>query len=58
MFIINTDQGYINGDLHNGLQFVEKENARTFTESELNNFKTYDLITYYCSEWVEIEHLN
>lgn len=61
MFIINTDQGYIKGELHNGLQFVEKEDARTFSNVEIELFADSmieDLHTYYSCEKVEIEALN
>lgn len=60
MFIINTDQGYIAGEIHLGLQFTTLENARTFKDSE---FEVYggsfikDLHTYYLCETVEIEYI-
>jgi hypothetical protein len=39
MFVINTDQGYIAGEFHNGLKFVDKPEARRFTYDELTTYK-------------------
>ena len=60
MYIINTDQGYIKGQFHAGLQFTEKWDARRFTYDELTTYKNEilnDLKEWYCCTEIQIEYL-
>jgi hypothetical protein len=58
MYVINTDQGYIKGDMHNGLYFTIKEEARQFTYEDIilyGDSIATDLFEFYCCENVGVE---
>jgi hypothetical protein len=60
MYIVNTDNGYIFGEFHNGLKFGMREDARRFTYDELTTYKNEilnDLKQYYCCEEIQIEYI-
>jgi hypothetical protein len=60
MFVINTDQGYISGQLHKNLRFTIKEDARQFTVEQIKAFGdgiVADLIDWYKCESVTIEQV-
>jgi hypothetical protein len=60
MFVINTDMGYIAGQLHKNLIFVEKQDARQFTHEQIKAFGegiAADLHDYYCVEWCLVEQI-
>lgn len=60
MYIINTDQGYFAGELHNGAKFVEKSDARRFTYEEIafrKNELFHNLRKYYCCNELQIEYI-
>ena len=61
MYIINTDNGYITkGELHNGLQFGVKEDAKRFEYEWLALHKNElfnDLRKYYCCDEIQIEYM-
>lgn len=35
LYVIKTDKSYLKGDMWNGVDFVEKENARRFDETDI-----------------------
>jgi hypothetical protein len=39
ILVAKTDRGYIKGDLHSGVEFVDKENARQFTLEEASCYR-------------------
>jgi hypothetical protein len=60
MFVINTDQGYISGELHKSLKFVIKEEARQFTAEQIKAFGdgiAADLIDWYCCTEIYLEQV-
>jgi hypothetical protein len=60
MFVINTDQGYIDGTLHSNLRFTIKEEARQFTAEQIKAFGegiAADLHDYYLCQEVYIEQV-
>jgi hypothetical protein len=60
MFVINTDQGYIQGQLHKNLHFTTKEDARQFTAEQIIAFGdgiAADLHDYYLCETVTLEQV-
>lgn len=38
-YIFWTDKGYIRGDLEKEIQFVDKSNARSFSEDEIHLYR-------------------
>nr|WP_145401644.1 hypothetical protein [Paenibacillus xylanexedens] len=49
-FVLWTDKGYLKGDLHHGVEFTEKENARQFTLDQAQIYKDSiraDLIEFF-----------
>jgi hypothetical protein len=60
MFVINTDQGYLSGELHKNLRFVIKEDARQFTAEQIKAFGdgiAADLHDWYKCEWIHLEQV-
>lgn len=60
MFVINTDQGYIKGQLHKNLMFTVKEDARQFTSEQIKAFGegiAADLHDWYLCEYVLVEQV-
>ena len=60
MYIINTDQGYMAGEFHNGLKFVDRPDARRFKFDELHFYKKEilnDLKEHYCCTEIQIEYI-
>lgn len=53
--VAKTDKGYIKGDIHVGIEFVDKENARQFTEREATTYRdsiVADMFDFYdCKEF-------
>lgn len=57
-YIIKTDKGYLKGDLRAGVEFVEKEGARIFSEAEIQiywNSISDDLTDFFGIKMLEKE---
>jgi len=57
-YVAVTDRGYIKGDIHQGVEFVDKESTRQFTEAEALLYEDsigHDMFDFYeCKEfWYE-----
>jgi hypothetical protein len=61
MFVINTDQGFLSGQLHKSVKFVAtEEEARQFTSEQIKAFGdgiAADLHDFYCCQEVYLEQI-
>jgi len=60
IYVGKTDKGYIKGDVCIGVEFVKKENARRFTESQAQMYKQSiadDMFDFFDCKYFEFEKI-